>query len=755
MYLQKLEIQGFKSFANKTVLEFSQKNKDKKSVTAVVGPNGSGKSNVADAIRWVLGEQSLKLLRGKKSEDVIFSGSPKKPRMGFAEVSLHLNNDDGAAPIDYEELVLTRRVYRSGESDYLINKSKVRLSDVLMLLAQSNFGQKNYSIIGQGQVDAILLATPLERKEFFDEATGVEQYQIKRDQAVSRLGASEENLRQAVALCQEIEPRVRSLTRQMKRLAERSQVEAELRDLQKKYYSHLWKELSGKMKRDETEAAPLLAKKKKLEEEIAEAEGKLKIMEKEEPTSGLFRKFQEKYEKLFEEKNRLRERDMAIKNKIALSQHVEIARPLGPSAAEVEAAIENFFNKYENFVEKLKKTKEVGELALLKKEAEDLQREFRNFLVIFKRQPAKKPAVKVDPALEREVGEIVKEIEQINRALTEVQVKIENFNREQEIERKSFFNLQRLLQGKQHELYLLTSKINSIEVTNAGIAARREDLEKEIRQELGDPSVLGEPAGFSAEGGCTSGAEPDWSDKIFHLKHQLELIGGIDPEVEKEYKETSERYQFLKSQIGDLGDAIDSLTKVIGELDGVIKKQFDTAFHKINDEFGKYFKILFGGGKAQLILKKEVKKKGEDGIEGKEGEEEIEDSGSGREEEAVAGIEIEATPPGKRLKGVGMLSGGERALASIALLSAIVANNPAPFVVLDEVDATLDESNSVRFANIIDELTEKTQFILITHNRATMQKANVLYGITMESDGVSRLLSLNLEQAERVIAKGG
>jgi chromosome segregation protein len=745
MYLQKLEIQGFKSFANKTVLEFTPKSKGQKSITAIVGPNGSGKSNVADAVRWVLGEQSLKLLRGKKSEDVIFSGSPKKPRMGFAEVSLYLNNEDGAAPIDFREVVLTRRIYRSGESEYLINKSKVRLSDVLLLLAQSNFGQKTYAIIGQGMVDAMLLATPLERKEFFDEATGVEQYQMKRDQALNKLKASEENLRQAETLFAEIEPRVKSLTRQMKRLAERSQVEVELKNLQKKYYSHLWKELTGKMKNEETRIAPLAAKKKKLEAEISEAENKLKVLEKEQPTSDLFRKLQTEYEKLFEEKNRLRERDMVIKNKIALLEHAEISRPLGLSFGEMETAVESFFQKYEKFVEKFVKAKETDDLAALKSEAEELRRDFQTFFAKMKRQPAKHEAAKADPALQKEIEKIVEEIEKINRALTEVQVKIENFNREQETERRSFFELQRNLQLKQHELYILSSEINSIQVENAGAAARREDLEREIRQELGDIGNLGEPAGF----------ETDWQDKIFRFKHQLELIGGIDPEVEKEYKETSERYEFLKSQIADLRGAIDSLMKVIGELDGIIKKQFDTAFGKINDEFGKYFKILFGGGKAQLILKKEIKVDEEAEIlaEGEAAEEHAEPEVKKKGEEFVAGIEVVATPPGKRLKSIGMLSGGERALTSIALLSAIISQNPAPFVVLDEVDAALDESNSVRFANVFDELTDKTQFILITHNRATMQKASILYGVTMESDGVSRLLSLNLEQAEQAVGE--
>src|SRR3990172_2423382 len=196
MYLEKLEIQGFKSFAKKTVLEFPDKIKGSHSITGIVGPNGSGKSNVADAIRWVLGEQSIKTLRGKKSQDVIFSGSDKKARLGFAEASLYLNNQDKQADIDYTELVITRRVYQSGEGEYFINKAKARLADIQLLLAKANFGQRTYSIIGQGMADSVLSASLQERKELFDEAVGVKQYQIKREQALNKFKATRENLAQ-------------------------------------------------------------------------------------------------------------------------------------------------------------------------------------------------------------------------------------------------------------------------------------------------------------------------------------------------------------------------------------------------------------------------------------------------------------------------------------------------------------------------------------------------------------------------------
>jgi len=233
MYLQKLEIQGFKSFAEKAFLEFNH------DLTAIVGPNGSGKSNVSDSVRWVLGEQSLKLLRGKKAEDVIFAGSHKKSRLGYAEVSLILNNEDGQAPIDYREVVITRRIFRSGESEYLINKNKVRLTDIQLLLAKSNFGQKTYSIIGQGMIDGILTSSPAERKEFFDEATGVKQFQIKKDQAINKLERSQNNLNQSRQVLEEIEPRLKSLTRQVKKLEKKEEILKTLSELQLRYYSCL------------------------------------------------------------------------------------------------------------------------------------------------------------------------------------------------------------------------------------------------------------------------------------------------------------------------------------------------------------------------------------------------------------------------------------------------------------------------------------------------------------------------------------
>ncbi len=266
MYLEKLEIQGFKSFANKNRLIFSGLiDGEKRGLTAIVGPNGSGKSNVADAIRWVLGEQSLKTLRGKKSEDVIFSGSDKKNQLSMAEVSLFLNNsqprktnrEENERPEEEnqldellsscEEITVTRRLYRSGESEYLINNSRVRLSDIQMLLAKANFGQKTYSVIGQGMVENFLSSSAAERKDFFDEATGVKQFQIKRDAALNKLENSYENLQQVDMLLSEIKPRLKSLTRQVEKLKKRDEIEKGLKQNQLNYYSLIWHDSADKL----------------------------------------------------------------------------------------------------------------------------------------------------------------------------------------------------------------------------------------------------------------------------------------------------------------------------------------------------------------------------------------------------------------------------------------------------------------------------------------------------------------------------
>src|SRR3989344_3658923 len=188
MYLKRLEIHGFKSFAHKTVLDFDP------GMTAVVGPNGSGTSNVADALRWVMGEQSLKRLRGKKSEDVMFAGSDKKSKLSMAEVCLTFDNRDHKIPLEYSEVVFTRRLFRNGESEYLINNQRSRLLDIVEALMRSGFGATNYAVISQGTIDQMVMSGPAEIKNLIEEASGVKPYYLKREKTIRRLDQTKDNL---------------------------------------------------------------------------------------------------------------------------------------------------------------------------------------------------------------------------------------------------------------------------------------------------------------------------------------------------------------------------------------------------------------------------------------------------------------------------------------------------------------------------------------------------------------------------------
>ena len=297
--------------------------------------------------------------------------------------------------------------------------------------------------------------------------------------------------------------------------------------------------------------------------------------------------------------------------------------------------------------------------------------------------------------------------------------------------------------------------ITAIKINSTRFETKLEDLEAEIREEL---KSLKDIKNKEAE---TAGPPESLKGEIGVLKRQLEMIGGIDPEIENEYNETKERFDFLSGQINDFSLAVESLQKVIKELDINIKERFDKEFAKIAANFEKYFKILFNGGRARIIKVTEVL--AEDGVADPGAEAEIKTGEQiGLEDlkkikflqkhnaTGLAGVEVQATPPGKKIKTVTMLSGGERALTAIALICAIINSNPSPFVVLDEVDAALDEANSERLAGILDELSHKTQFIVITHNRASMRKANILYGVTMGDDGISKLLSVKLEEAASV-----
>jgi chromosome segregation protein len=1035
MYLQRIELQGFKSFAQKTALEFPAPGKGCKTtpgakadggqqlergvcgVTAIVGPNGSGKSNVVDAVRWVLGEQSLKLLRGKKSTDVIFSGSAKKSQMGLAEVSLYLNNEDKLAPIDYTEIVITRKLYRDGESEYLLNKTPVRLFDIVMLLAKANFGQNTYSIIGQGMVDRIVNYSPQERKNFFDEATGVKQFQIKRDRSVNKLKRSREDLFSAQALMTELEPHLKSLTRQVNRLRQRKEIETELRQAQVNYFGKQWVDLDVSYKDFIISSTAQDKQRIRLDNEITTLQEKLESLSEESGRSEEFDRLQKEYNVLTEQKNEILKDLAVIRGKLDLeyskagksnlswleTRQDELTKRITEINQEIEknksnmatrrqdlTDLENEINKVNDELtvsqnnlqiiqEELYKTKggdknnfffesiksvlrqkdriggiygtvaDIGQInskyetALataagnrvwaivvesddvavkcinylkenrlssltffpLNKLREQAIREyngqsegvigraidlvsygekffkvfqqlFGDTLVVGSAEDAralgigerrmvtldgdifertgiirggykrkgfatwatlasgrfasqeerikefarlksdienknivrenllmkindlrvelrllddKQSSVKIElSAIEREKIKIEndikesqlapedrskflddlsvdriskeKELKDIEVSSSELRQSIDQFNSAEEEKKKQVFDIGQNMHKLQQELNEVVNTLNGVKIELAKVETRKEDLYSLMKQDLGEEYRPNAQTEFSDD--INLG---ELESKISKYKKQLELIGGTDPEVEAEHTEVKDRFDFLTTQSGDLEKAIKDLEKVVVELDKMIKSQFEGEFKKINKDFSRFFKKLFDGGSSKLVLVQKEKTEAQIAREEMQNTDtEVNDAENleDKMEEKVVhiedksflanmGIDIEACPPGKKIKNINVLSGGEKTMTSLALVCAIISNNPSPFIIFDEVDAALDEENSSKFGGILAELSHKTQFVAITHNRAIMARADVLYGVTMQGDGISRLLSLKLEQAQEMV----
>lgn len=275
MYLKRLELHGFKSFATRTDLEYAP------GITAVVGPNGSGKSNVADAVRWVLGEQSMRHLRGKKSEDIIFAGAQGKTAMGMAEVSLYLDNSAGWLPSEYTEVKITRRSYRSGENEYLINNAKVRLKDVLLLLAQARIGHDSYTVVGQGLIDAALSLRAEERRTLFEDAAGIRHFQAQRDDAESKLELTEQNLGRLHDILAEIEPRLAPLAEQARRAREYAAVQADYQSRLSTWYAQQWQRLQEQQRRAEEVEAERSAELARVQADLSDREESLRELRSE------------------------------------------------------------------------------------------------------------------------------------------------------------------------------------------------------------------------------------------------------------------------------------------------------------------------------------------------------------------------------------------------------------------------------------------------------------------------------------------
>lgn len=754
MHLKHLTISGFKSFAKKSELEFSAP------ITAIVGPNGSGKSNVAESFRFVLGEQSIKSMRGKKGEDLIFNGSDSVSRGNRAQVSVTLDNTSRVFAMDFDEITIERNVNRDGTNEYAINGSKVRLKDVQELLSAANIGPTGHHIISQGEADRILSASNQERREMIEDALGLKVYQYKKAEAEKKLQKTRENVDQVQSLRREVQPHLQFLERQIKKIERALQLRQELTAVYAEY-----------LKREDTYIAfhhdRLLAEKEaptkqlgELHEALVKAKETLASSENDEKSKALV-SFEEELSAVRKKRQELLRQSGTVEGQIQFLER-RIAQLQDTSSQEQEGSVplselKKVLNSIESTVEKGLQSDDVS---YLRRTLSDILHTLHKFV------QSSRGVQEVDTkAEEKELSDLQRELTLCESNIEKVEKEENELSQKYEAVKRSIEEEQSESREAEREVFRIVGEQRECENIIARIEQELQALDRdrtEFKRELQEAVALigtGASAYFDYEivvdGKTVANAEVVKEDRSLQkdrrrelekLKIRLEEIGGVDQDVEKEYKEVKERDEFLVREIADLEASITKLEELIAELTASLNEEFIAGIEKIGAEFNRFFALMFGGGEAKLLrVKPKVKKVIDEGTgEEIDAEEEVDES------QIQEGIELDVKLPNKRVRGLDMLSGGERALTSIALIFAMSQVNPPLFIILDETDAALDEANSRRYGDMIEALAQKSQLILITHNRETMSRAGILYGVTMGSDGVSKLLSVKFDEAVAV-----
>ena len=731
---------GFKSFAKRAVFDFSAP------VTAIVGPNGSGKSNVVESIRFVLGEQSTKSLRSKSGADLIFKGSKQIPKMSRAGVSITFDNskrifalpsvDDQNLSLDFDEITVSREVFSDGSNKYALNGNEVRLKDIHELIASVNIGSSGHHIISQGEADRLLNSKPAERREMLEESLGLKLYHYRIKEGERKLERTREHVREAESIRRELAPHIKFLKKQVEKIEKAREIEIALKSAYETYLVQEQSAIARKQFQIDRESETL-------SKEIKSLESDLETLKSSSSQHQI---------KSFELEIQNHRAELAV---LAKSRD-DIGRQIGRVEGMIESAkmatkpgragvatvalvdIENLIAEFESLAQ-------TGNFDLKHAIAK-----MRAYVTDKKGSPAE--PIHVDTSeFESTKHELEQKISDINHRETAVSATIASLEDEISEIRQSSQDRERAFYEKQSKRNELVTQKTILENAQNAMVDRIESLKQEYihAENLVGSCILDLKSQFVENDVVIDDAKLRQNHHdIERMKIRLEdMGGGGSGEVLAEHDETVARDQFLESQITDLYSAVSTLESTISELKEKLQGEFRAGILKINKEFETFFKLMFGGGEAKLeVVDIEKRKKKTVNEEG----EEIEVVDEDDQQEKEKGIDIDVSLPRKKVKDLEMLSGGERSLTSIALLFALSQVNPPPFLVLDETDAALDEANSQKYGDMIENLAKQTQLVVVTHNRETMSRADILYGVTLGSDDSSVLLSIKFDEAVKV-----
>jgi chromosome segregation protein len=752
MRLSYITIQGFKSFAKKTTIDVTHQ------VTGVVGPNGSGKSNIAEAIRFVLGEQSMKSMRGKTGSDVIFKGSEHLSSMSRASVTMVIDNrkkdalkkaqsssnpviSDSLAPyLVYEHLTLSRTIYADGTSDYTLNDAKVRLKDVQELLSFAGIGGSAHTIINQGEADRILLASPKDRKEALEDALGLRVYHLRLAESTRKLEKVKTHVREVELLRTEIKPHLDHLGRQVKKIESQEEERKNLHGLLVAYFHKEDGDLAALRERihEEGTSDSLLVVTQSIEKELAilteqkkdiKSKQDLGISAEKNRLHAELRLLLERKDQVIKTLGRLEGEEAVLEKQISKDREVtSVTIPM----TEVKISHITIINRLSFLTQALNES-DIPKASILTNEVTQATHEFFN-------KYTNADTTKQE-SIQNEIKVIIDSIEEHESTLTFLSLEIAKL--EGQIEALGTQVEQTVVTRHEEEkkIMLLESKLRELKSTIN--LRKQEESELDLRSNHSS-SLLKE--GMIIVGQHMQGYKEIQPLEKYRDTQKHDLMRGIErsklrieeagipnkDEVIKEFTTTKERDEYLLKELSDIKESERNLLILIDELRSTLSSRFSQGVQEVSKVFSTFFGEVFVGGRAKIVLVTSTKMD----EEGKEIQEQ--------------GIDLDVSLPNKKVKEISMFSGGERALVSIALLFAMSAITPPPFMVLDETDAPLDESNARKYGAMLKRLSEHSKLLVITHNRETMNHCDMLYGVTIGVDGGSKLLSINFKEAERL-----
>ena len=814
MKFKNLEMTGFKSFSEKTTILIE------KGLTGIVGPNGCGKSNIVEALKWCMGENSAKSMRGSGMEDVIFSGTSNRPSKNISEVALLLDNKERSGPVQYkefDEIFVKRKIERDKGSKYYINDKEVRARDVQTFFADLSTGAHSPSLISQGRIGQLVIAKPIERKSILEEAAGISGIHARRQEAETRLNAAENNLKRADELRRQQQKQLDNLKKQAEEATRYKEISSQIKKIEAGLYFLKIKEIEKDKKQiqeklseldDEISAmnidynhnntlleeenrklSPLRDKKMESAASLQKLNLDMSNLVEEEAR---VKSLQEKLEKSIKTIDSDLEREKSISldadlNEKRVSREKEDLLNTENKLIEVETnsskelqVSKTELNKLQNLLDILldqiesdidrdkKLSKETfKELKQLVKKItlsqEDYAEKYGKNKSIESDSIKRKERIKnIDVELEnwrnlkinseKMVSELNDRKHKIKLEITENQKNPERIATSKGQNLQNLENIKKRNEEIESELFEAEKKFNAInenlreiqlkltelrenkarnEATIEGIENRKKDLMYSVKNELqigNETSILPQSDLNNVDSKDFPSIE-EQTEKIEKIKKQRDSLGSVNLRADEETKKYETEIKKMEDDRADLYSAIVKLKTSIDELNQKGRERLLEAYTKVNRKFNEVYTKLFNGGTAKI---------------------ELVDS----DDPLEAGLEMFVSPPGKRLQSITLLSGGEQALTALSLVFAVFLVNPSPICVLDEVDAPLDDANVTRFCSLLDDLTKitNTKFIIITHHALTMSRMDRLYGVTMAEQGISQLVSVDLQRAEELVA---